>query len=216
MVDGSTAWWILLLALVTGILHIQVEYAGAQRRVYIFKPLTTSLIIVFALLIIPPVSGTYKALILAGLCFSLAGDVFLMLPDDRFVAGLVSFLIAHLLYIAAFVSLGGFQLDGFAFLIYFAYGTVMLSRLWPGLGSLRLPVLLYMAVILVMGWQALALWRTAPSVGALSVAIGAALFVLSDSVLAYGRFRRPFPAERAVVLSTYYVAQALIAVSVAG
>ena len=216
MVDGSTAWWILLLALVTGILHIQAEYAGAQRRVYIFKPLTTSLIIVFALLIIPPVSGTYKALILAGLCFSLAGDVFLMLPDDRFVAGLVSFLIAHLLYIAAFVSLGGFQLDGFAFLIYFAYGTVMLSRLWPGLGSLRLPVLLYMAVILVMGWQALALWRTAPSVGALSVAIGAALFVLSDSVLAYDRFRRPFPAERAVVLSTYYVAQALIAVSVAG
>ena len=216
MVDGSTAWWILLLALVTGILHIQAEYAGAQRRVYIFKPLTTSLIIVFALLIIPPVSGTYKALILAGLCFSLAGDVFLMLPDDRFVAGLVSFLIAHLLYIAAFVSLGGFQLDGFAFLIYIAYGTVMLSRLWPGLGSLRLPVLLYMAVILVMGWQALALWRTAPSVGALSVAIGAALFVLSDSVLAYDRFRRPFPAERAVVLSTYYVAQALIAVSVAG
>ena len=216
MVDGSTAWWILLLALVTGILHIQVEYAGAQRRVYIFKPLTTSLIIVFALLIIPPVSGTYKALILAGLCFSLAGDVFLMLPDDRFVAGLFSFLIAHLLYIAAFVSLGGFQLDGFAFLIYIAYGTVMLSLLWPGLGSLRLPVLLYMAVILVMGWQALALWRTAPSVGALSVAIGAALFVLSDSVLAYDRFRRPFPAERAVVLSTYYVAQALIAVSVAG
>ena len=34
-----------------------------------------------------------------GLVFSLAGDVFLMLPKERFIAGLVSFLLAHIAYI---------------------------------------------------------------------------------------------------------------------
>ena len=46
----------------------------------------------------------YAGFILAGLVFSLAGDVFLMLPSDQFMAGLVSFLIAHLFYIAAFTA----------------------------------------------------------------------------------------------------------------
>ena len=216
MFSSTTAWWILAFALVTGALHIQAEYAGARRRVYIFKPLTTSLIIVFALLIDPPISPAYKTLIFAGLCFSLAGDVFLMLPNDRFVFGLVSFLVAHLLYIAAFVSLGGFQRDGFAFLVYAAYGAAVLSLLWRGLGGLRLPVLLYVAVILLMGWQALALWRAYPGLGALSAATGAALFVISDSALAFDRFRHRFVGARALVLSTYYLAQALFAISVAG
>ncbi|NIW49240.1 MAG: lysoplasmalogenase, partial [Gammaproteobacteria bacterium] len=36
---------------------------------------------------------------LIGLALSLAGDIFLMLPDEKFIAGLVSFLLAHLAYI---------------------------------------------------------------------------------------------------------------------
>jgi alkenylglycerophosphocholine/alkenylglycerophosphoethanolamine hydrolase len=49
---------------------------------------------------------------------------------------------------------------------------------------------------------------------ALLALLGATLFVLSDSALAINRFVRPFKAVHAVVLSTYYAAQWLIALSV--
>lgn len=214
--DTSVAWWILLFVLASALLHIQAEYSGAQLRRYVFKPLTTSLIILFAALIPVPVGQTYRTLILIGLLFSLAGDIFLMLPQDRFVAGLVSFLAAHLAYIAAFISLGGLIWDFPALAGYALYGAIMLSMLWQGLGALRIPVLLYIVVILVMGWQALALWRLYGGGTALSAALGAAFFVVSDSILAYDRFRSRCPATRGLVLSTYFVAQTLIALSIAG
>jgi len=86
-----------LLAILSASLHIRAEYYGPRYHVYLFKPLT----MVFILLIVVqagwPDFSLHKVAILAGLVCSLAGDVFLMLPSDRFVAGLVSFLLAHLL-----------------------------------------------------------------------------------------------------------------------
>lgn len=195
-------------------LTIRAEYAGPRRHVYLFKPLTTALILALALMQTPAVSPVYRNLVALGLLFSLAGDIFLMLPHDRFVLGLVSFLAAHLVYSAAFAGRAGFQLDWFALVGYLLYGGVMLALLWPGLGTLRLPVLIYIAVILIMGWQALTVWRAAPSASTLAAAVGAALFVLSDSLLAYDRFRQRFRAARGAVLGTYYLAQTLLALSV--
>ena len=81
--------------LVSGLLCIRADYRQSQRQFFIFKPLTTALIILLALLAPLPANADYKWLILAGLLFSLAGDIFLMLPRDRFIAGLISFLIAQ-------------------------------------------------------------------------------------------------------------------------
>ncbi len=210
----GTTWALVGLAAVSGALHIRAEYAGARRQAYTLKPLTTALILLMALQAAPAVSAPYKTLIAGGLLFSLAGDVFLMLPADRFVAGLASFLTAHIFYIAAFVVRSGFHADGMALALYAAAGGTMLYALWPHIGRMRGPVLVYMAAILIMGWQALGMWRAAPSASTLSVAIGAALFVLSDAVLALDRFRGPFPAAKLAVLGTYYPAQILIALSV--
>ena len=58
--------------------------------------------------------------------------------------------------------------------------------------------------------------HTADDVRAMLAAIGAALFVVSDSFLAYDRFRQKFRAARIIVLSTYWAAQWLIAYSVIG
>ena len=207
-------WALIILAMSSGALHIRAECAGARRQVYVLKPLTTSLILLMALLLQPAVSAPYKALIVGGLLFSLAGDVFLMLPADRFAAGLASFLIGHLFYIAAFAARSGLHADGMALALYAGAGATMLYALWPHLGKLRAPVLIYMAVILAMGWQALGQWRAAPSASTFSAAMGAALFVLSDATLALDRFRRRFPAARLVVLGTYYPAQILIALSI--
>ena len=100
-----------ILAAATGALHIRADLIGAHRQTYFWKPLTTGLIIAIALLISPVVDDTYRLWIVAGLIFSLAGDVFLMLPTDRFLAGMIGFFVAHLCYIAAFVSLGGGSTD---------------------------------------------------------------------------------------------------------
>ncbi len=203
-----------LFILISASLNIRAEYRGQRRQVYLFKPLTTLLIIVVALTATDPVSPLYQTMIVIGLIFSLGGDVFLMLPSDRFIWGLVSFLIAHLFYIIAFVYPGGIILSPIVLALYLVYGAVMVRQLWPYIGGLRIPVLIYMTVILVMGWQALERWSQLQTNTALLAAIGATLFVISDSALALDRFQSKFASARLTVLGTYFSAQWFLALSV--
>ena len=155
----------------------------------------------------------YKYMILIGLLFSLAGDVLLMLPSDRFVAGLVAFLIAHLSYIAAFVSEISL-LIWWPLIPFVIYGIVIYIILAPSLGKLKLPVLIYVLVILMMTWLAWERWSQTGQSGALLASIGAVLFVISDTILAIDRFRGTFKLSRALNLTTYFAAQLLIAGSI--
>lgn len=202
-------------ALLSGGLHIGTEYWGPRRAVYLFKPLTTTLILLLAWQQPNPITPFYQALIVGGLAFSLLGDIFLMLPTDHFLHGLVSFLFAHLCYITAFAGQSGFS-SPWALLPFLLYGVLMLGWLWPTLGKLQGPVVIYMAVILIMGWQAWGQWQQSGQLRALWALGGALLFILSDSVLAFDHFRQRFRATQFIVLSTYYVAQLLIAWSVGG
>lgn len=202
-----------LLATASAALTIRAEYRGTRRAVYVFKPLTTVLILALAATA-EPVSRGYQALVCIGLLFSLAGDVFLMLPRDRFVAGLASFLVAHLFYAAAFAPRPVRLVAPLVLALLVAYGMVLLRALWPRLGRLRAPVAVYAAALLVMAWQAAARWAVLDTTPALLAALGAALFVVSDSVLAWERFRRRHAHGQAVVLGTYFAAQWLIASSV--
>ncbi len=205
-----------LLALVAGATAIAADARGARRAHYAAKPLATLALVGVALAAQDVVSPAYRALVAGGLVFSLAGDVFLMLPRDRFLPGLASFLVAHLLYIAAFGSVEGFQRSGLALAPFAAFGGVLMAALLPHAGRLRLPVLLYAVAIGVMGWQALGLWLETGARFAGAACLGAALFSLSDASLAWARFRGRFPHAQAVVLSTYWAGQWLIARSVAG
>ena len=194
---------------------VWAEHRGARRVVYVFKPLTTTLILALAVAAPDAVSERYRALVCAGLVFSLAGDMFLMLPRDRFVAGLASFLVAHLFYVAAFAPRPpSFQAPG-ALLVLVVFGIGLLRALWMDLGKLRAPVAVYAAALLVMAWQAAERWTVLGTEPALLGAIGAALFVVSDSVLAWERFAARHRYGQVVVLSTYFAAQWLIALSVA-
>jgi uncharacterized membrane protein YhhN len=203
-----------ILAICSGSLHVRAEYRGPRNQVYLFKPLTTILILLIAAQADTPELARYKYAIVAGLVCSLAGDILLMLPSDRFVAGLVSFLIGHLFYITAFTSGTGF---GFSFWLpapFVVFGAVMFRILSPHLGKMKLPVVAYMSVILVMAWQAWERLIQTGQIAALLASVGAVLFVVSDSTLALGKFRGRFRSARAVALSTYYAAQWLIALSV--
>ncbi|MBK7907217.1 MAG: lysoplasmalogenase [Gemmatimonadetes bacterium] len=202
----------LLLAL--ALACIAGEYLDLPVLIYVTKPLATLITIAIAVRATNPVSPRYRTLVTAGLVASLAGDVFLMLPGDRFIAGLASFLVAHLLYIAAFAGAGGGLRSPASALPVGVFALAMLATLWPELGALRLPVAAYVMVIAAMGWQALARWGRSP--GAELAALGAVSFLVSDSALAVGRFMGPFGGDRALVLGTYWLAQWCIARSVAG
>lgn len=203
------------LVLLSAGVHLWAEYTGQEWAVFTFKPLTVLLIMAVA------GSGEaaeprYRRLVLLGLGFSLAGDVLLMLPVDLFLPGLAAFLLAHVVYILAFLQN---QRPAFRWPLLLAllmYGAGVLIPLLPGLGSMTLPVLLYMLVILSMAYLAVDRWRRRGDPWSARAALGAGLFVLSDSLLALNRFRAPFPAATAAVLVTYYLAQWLIARSTAG
>ena len=201
------------LVITSAVLHLRAEYRGSRPSVYLFKPLTVILIILIASLRKNPVSEFYRYAVVAGLVFSLMGDILLMLPRERFIAGLASFLLAHLFYIAAF-TLEGARSPGLLYALPFAvYGLVMLRVLLPGLGRLKAPVIIYMPVIMLMAWQAFCRWMTTAQRGSALAFMGALLFVISDSVLALNRFKRPLQSAQLYIMATYFTAQWLIALS---
>ena len=202
-----------LLVLSSALLAIRAEYKGTRRQVYVFKPLTVVLVLLIALQTKHTTATHYKQLIIAGLICSLAGDVLLMLPRERFVAGLVCFLLAHLCYIAAFTSDGARTPSVWGAAVLVLYGALMLRVLWPHLGELKAPVSVYVAAILLMAWQALNRWTATGDAGSALALAGALLFVASDSTLAWNRFRDEFKSAQVVVLGTYFAAQWLIALS---
>jgi uncharacterized membrane protein YhhN len=198
---------------------IVAAYRGSRRGVYLFKPLTTALIIAGVYLLLASFTPGYQTWILAGLAFSLAGDVFLMLGEKRFLLGLASFLAAQLVYARAFtlgVGIAAAQLPWLAPFAFFALMVVIV--LWRGLPDpvMKGAVVVYAAAIALMAWRAAARLH-APTVpfasGALALA-GACLFLASDAVLAVNRFRKPFRLGEPVTLATYWAAQLLIALSV--
>ncbi len=199
-----------------GAAHVTARYAERPGVAGALKAIPIALLAAIVAAEPVAVADRYRWLVFAGLLCSLGGDLWLVFPRG-FVPGLASFLVAHLLYIAAFWPGGGSDARDWLLLAPFALGGVgMLAYLWPHLGKDRIPVTVYVAVIVVMGWsaaaRATALGVPEPS-GPLAC-VGAVLFMVSDGVLATDRFARRFRAADAVVMTTYYAAQVLIALSV--
>lgn len=146
------------------------------------------------------------------LLFSTLGDIFLGIDGEKlFVFGLGSFLIAHLFYIVLFVRnrpkpmLASADQKIIAALV-IIFSAAMFAWLWPNLGDLRLPVAVYLCAITGMGVTAtLAGFRTP------WVVIGAVLFIVSDSMIAVGKFKSPIEYSNYLIWATYYVGQLFIA-----
>jgi uncharacterized membrane protein YhhN len=206
-----------IVVILSASLTVIADYLHPPYRTlfFVFKPLTTILILGIALLPGTVLSDAYARAICLGLVFSLAGDVWLMVPGNRFLFGLVSFLIAHICYIFAFLT--GPSAHGFPWPVIplALIGLTIFGYLWPVLSaSLKPAVGVYMAVIVTMTALAASRATAHISIDTLSAAIGALLFFISDAVLAIDRFRRPFRVAQAVILATYYSGQLLIALSI--
>ena len=184
----------------------------------VFKPLTMLL----AMYLVatdarpPGAQGGVKPLLLAALGASLVGDVWLMLPGNHFIAGLASFLLAHLFYLLLLQRTSGtgrWFPSRIALAATLVYGVAMVVVLWPGL---RGPVLtgavaFYALVIALMAAQALGRASVLRNRGAALVAAGACFFLLSDTLLAVNRFVQPLPMAALWILASYYSAQILLA-----
>ena len=159
--------------------------------------------------------GQYRRWLSIGLLCSLAGDILLDWPADLFVFGLGAFLLAHLAYLRAYLS-DCKQPAWLALLLALTIGGTMFATLASAnLGPLLIPVACYALAISAMLWRALARLGQ-PGLNTTSTrmaAIGAALFVLSDSLIGINRFVAPFEAAPMAIMLSYWLGQWGIAAS---
>jgi len=187
---------------------------------HITKPILVPALLLYLFLNTRNEGDAPVRLVMAGLILSWLGDVILLFSARSelfFAMGLVAFLIAHLLYIAAYIrSVRGTA--GVAFLRrkpgwllpFMLLFVVLYGSLYPGLGSMRIPVFVYTATILLMAVFALNRKDRVPEASFYACLFGAMLFILSDSLLAFDKFLVPIPYAGVLVMSTYVAAQVLI------
>ena len=152
----------------------------------------------------------YRRLVGIGLIFGAGGD--LLLQIDQFEIGLGLFLVCQLFYVAAFIG-DSKELRPVPAVVFYAYGLGLVWWLAEGTGDLLIPIAVYAIAITTMLWRAVARMPAVPRLTGLAAAYGAALFVVSDSLIAVNRFGSDIPGDRWLVMITYWAAQALIAYS---
>lgn len=211
----QAAFFLCAISAIGGSLLASDRHGAWQWLHYLTKPTATALLII--LVFRNASTKIYGRAIAAGLTFAFAGDFFLMLPGDYFLWGLVCFLLTHCAYIYALTRdarPGGRWpiFAGFA-----ALALLMVAGLWNAVpAAMRLPVALYAAALAFMAAQAVSRAGQMPPgtpAGATArlAAIGGVLFLISDTILAYGRFRWIIPGQSLWVLGSYYIAQWLFA-----
>jgi uncharacterized membrane protein YhhN len=216
---------IIVLFGIDTLVHLYGQYLQIKGREkpgsiieYITKPLLMPLLVIFYVLNPGIVNWWY----VAGLLGGFLGDVFLMLPDPSgkkvaFKIGLITFLLGHVFYIVALVQLGWdyghFQLWSLTLgAVFIIYGIIIGFKLLPHCGKLKIPVLIYLIVIVLMGFSTTALIGLNGLNGVILLIVGAWLFVISDTFNAFNKFAKPIPNERLITMSTYIVGQLLMVI----
>lgn len=215
-----------VVALAGTALFAVLDWVAVARRSktleYVFKPATMVALVVAVLAMASGRSGLdgwQVGLWVAALTCSLAGDVFLMLPNEAFIPGLASFLVGHLFYIAGFwvTPLGTTWAAGLAALVAVVFGVYVGGRIVRGVEvkAERVAVTVYVGVICLMLGSALTSpWRYGvPWPAAAAAVAGATLFTASDTMIGWRRYVTPFRGERLGVIVTYHVGQVLLALS---
>lgn len=193
--------------------HLLALLLRVEMMDRITKPLIVITIAGYFFYATKNVQSRLKVWIGSALLFSWVGDILLMFQDKKslfFLLGLSSFLLAHIFYI---IFLHKVRLTEkikprlWTLLVVAVYYSVLIAFLSPWLGDMRLPVRVYGMVISFMLLLALHLLFLANRKAGLYIAIGAILFVLSDSLLAINKFYQPFEAAGFLIMLTYGLAQ---------
>lgn len=212
----ATAWLLLVVFLAVAAVDWAAVHSGSKPVEYLAKP-GCMVALVACAVTLDPSDGAARGALVVALVLSTLGDVFLMVRKDDprlFLAGLGSFLAAHVAYVAGFWLDG---VEGAGLLV----GTALALGLVVGVGrptvaavrdgdepAMAGPVAAYVGVISAMVLSAAATgdWRAL---------VGAVLFAGSDALIARSRFIRSEAWMPLAIIVSYHLAQALLVVSFA-
>lgn len=172
----------------------------------VFKIIPMILILIYAQLRMPETKTKTHLFIFYGIFLGMIGDATL----HWFIIGLSAFLISHLFYIAGFVREFDFSFIRASFIVILIIFGVIIGRPiveslhLTGQSNLVIPVIVYLIVILTMGWFAIMTknrW----------IFVGSICFIFSDAILAWNMFVETIKYAGPLVMIPYYGAQFFIA-----
>ena len=197
---------------------------GNKRAEYVLKPLTMVVLVAAAVCLGGDEPGLRWQFTIAAVVLSLAGDVFLMLPADLFIAGLASFLLAHIAYVVAFNQTApplGWTIGASAALLVVVgpiYAQLVRGMRRSGQTDMAIPVAIYVLALGAVVVSAVAtLGRDDWSTGRSVLAIAAALsFAVSDGLIGWTRFVQDYRWAPVTIIATYHLAQIGLVVTLLG
>lgn len=206
-------WLVLAPTLVVAVVDWIAVATSSRRLEYAAKPLVM-IGLIAAATVLQPADSTERTFFVVALTFGLISDIFLMLPQDMFLLGLVAALIEHVAYIAGFNHRPlHAALLAVASVIALASVAAILP---PVIRAVRKnqprlvwPVTAYATVFVIMV-------SSAGSTGSPAALAGALLFFWSDGILAWNRFVKPLPGGRLANIVLYHAGQALLVLSLLG
>lgn len=217
MRDKNIIWLYLFLLATIADLTFLLEGNSSMR--FFSKPLILIGLILYFYRITKPIASTLLTKsILSALIFSWIGDILLMWPH-LFVYGLGSFLMAHGCYIIGFklaqksetrVQRVDFVRSFFFNLPIYLVASFTFYLINPNLGTMKIPVITYIIVIVSMVATARDRFKKCDSASFWQVFIGAILFFISDGIIALSKFYKAFPESGVLIMGTYATAQLLI------
>lgn len=205
----------LIPFLLLSLIHLVSSFIENEELGMITKPLLIPALMYYF------VGSTAKSplnyFVLAALIFSFLGDTLLMFAENNelfFLIGLVSFLIAHIIYIiinlnAKVIAERGIkpQWQDIPFVF---YGLFMFTIIKDNLGEMYIPALIYTVIICLMIITARKRWKKSDDRSFWLVVVGAGLFLISDSLLAIDKFDGAFQLSELAIMTTYLLAQLLM------
>ncbi|MBA4302229.1 Uncharacterized membrane protein YhhN [Algoriphagus alkaliphilus] len=221
MRDRNIIW--LYLFLLASLVDIAFLLEGNLSLRFFSKPLILLGLIIYFFQITRPIAATFLTKsILSALIFSWIGDILLLWPH-LFIYGLGAFLMAQVCYIIGFklAQSGSNRLDQVNFIkIFFFNLPIYLAAAFtfylinPNLGSMKIPVIIYIIVIVSMVATARERFKKCNSASFWQVFIGAVFFFISDGAIAISRFFFDFPESGIIIMGTYVIAQLLIVMGI--
>lgn len=208
LINWSVRYLILIVFVGAGIADLLFIYNDLPYRHYSKPMIMISLIGYFIYRWSDLEENTPKRVFLIGLLAALLGDVFL-LSDKYFTLGIISFLIMQGRYFECFIKDGKTNKKAYIVMILLVPTALYLtSIMWRSLGTFKIPVVVYMVALVMTAISAAA--RSNEIRGYHFVALGALLFVCSDTVIALHKFTPDIRLGNLTVMITYIIAQYLI------
>lgn len=210
----SILLWCFAITLVLELIFLSNPDSISFRIVT--KPLLVNLLLFYFLL--HKTESKTRFLISIALGFSLLGDILLLFTgrsENYFISGLVAFLLAHIFYIIQFSRERNKNRSILKPLVpLLIFGGLFFYFLKDNLGSMLLPVSVYMTIILMMAFFAFLRKGNVPKKSFELVFTGAILFLISDATLAIDKFHSPVRFSGILIMVTYGLAQLCIVLGV--